>query len=70
MAYRKVDRGSNLIMANFFTGEIFVTGEDKLLKKYEYPTEKVELIDFKRAPPPPIEELLSHSIGTTSWDFS
>jgi hypothetical protein len=37
--YRKVDRGSKIVMANFSNGDIFVTGDDKLLKKYEYPTD-------------------------------
>jgi len=37
--YRKIDKGSQLIIANQITGDIFVTGEDKLLKKYEYPNE-------------------------------
>jgi hypothetical protein len=48
--YRKVDRGSALVIANQLTGDIFVTGDDKLLKKYEYPSETMEQMDFKRAP--------------------
>jgi len=39
-----------LVIANQVTGDIFVTGEDKLLKKYEYPNETLGQIDFKRAP--------------------
>jgi len=31
-------------------GDIYVTGEDKLLKRYEYPNEKISQIDWKRAP--------------------
>jgi WD40 repeat protein len=48
--YRKIDKGSNLVISNENTGDIFVTGEDKLLKKYEFPSEKIEQIDIKRAP--------------------
>ena len=57
-------------MANFSTGDIYVTGDDKLLKKYEYPADRIEIIDFKRAPPAPVEEMISHSIGTTCWDVA
>jgi hypothetical protein len=28
------------------------------------------MIDFKRAPPAPNDEYLSHSIGTTCWDVA
>jgi len=68
--YRKIDKGSNLIMSNEVTGDIFVSGDDRLLKKYEFPTEKIDQIDIKRAPVPPVEEHPSHSIGTTTWDVS
>ena len=66
--YRKVDKGSQLVIANQVTGDIFVAGEDKLLKKYEYPNETLSQIDFKRAPQAPTEEHTSHSVGTTCWD--
>ena len=48
--YRKVDRGSEMVIANQVNGDIFVTGEDKLLKKYQYPYERVAAMDYKRAP--------------------
>jgi len=48
--YRKVDRGSEMVIANQVNGDIFVTGEDKLLKKYQYPYERVGAMDYKRAP--------------------
>ena len=54
--YRKIDKGSNLVIANDSTGDIFVTGDDRLLKKYEIPNEKIQQIDTKRAPIAPIEE--------------
>ena len=68
--YRKIDKGMTLIMANVFNGDIFVSGEDRFLKKYEYPSDPISKIDFKRAPNAPIEELKSHDIGTTCWDIS
>jgi len=68
--YRRVDRGMHLVMSNIFNGDIFVTGEDRFLKKYEYPTEPFSKIDFKKAPNAPLDELKSHDIGTTCCDFS
>ena len=59
-----------MIMANHFNGDIFVTGEDKFLKKYEYPAEAFNKIDFKKAPNAPLDELKSHDIATTCYDFS
>lgn len=45
------------MIANEAMGDnIFVTGDDKLLKKYEFPTDKINQIDVKRAPPAPTEE--------------
>lgn len=37
--YRKIDKGMNLVMANPYNSDIFVTGEDKFIKKYEFPNE-------------------------------
>ena len=68
--YRKIDKGSNLVISNEITGDIFVSGEDKLLKKYELPAETITQIDVKRAPVAPVEEHNSHSIGTTCWDVT
>jgi WD40 repeat protein len=69
IAYRKIDKASALVIANeALEDNIYVTGDDKLLKKYEFPTDKISQIDTKRAPPAPIEEHESHSIGTTCWD--
>ena len=39
-----------MVIANQVNGDIFVTGEDKLLKKYQYPYERVGAMDYKRAP--------------------
>ena len=52
--YRKIDNGSDLVMANPTNGDIFICGKDKILKKYEYPTDKFKGIDFKKAPNAPI----------------
>jgi WD40 repeat protein len=68
--YRKIDRGSLMVIPNTMTGDIFVTGEDKLLKKYDFPNEHFSKLDMKKAPVPPIEELKSHDIGTTCWNVS
>lgn len=68
--YRKVDRGISIIMSNVWNGDIYLCGEDRQLKKYEFPTEAFSKLDFKKAPPAPVEELKSHDLGTTCWDFS
>jgi hypothetical protein len=41
-----------------------------MLKKYEFPSERLEKIDWKRPPVAPVEEHQSHSIGTTCFDVS
>lgn len=69
--YRKVDRGLNIVMSNIYNGDIYLCGEDRLLKKYEYPTETYAKLDFKKPPGAPIDqELKSHDLGTTCWDYS
>jgi len=60
----------NMVISNHTNGDVFVCGDDKLLKKYEFPTDKRAQLDLKRAPPAPMEELQSHAIGTTCWDIS
>ena len=42
VCYRKIDRNSRLVISNHTNGDIFVSGDDKLLKKYEYPTDKIK----------------------------
>lgn len=42
MFYRKIDNGSNLVICNHKTQEIWVTGKDKWLKRYDYPEDKLE----------------------------
>ena len=68
--YRKIDRGINMVMSNIYNGDIFACGEDKFLKKYEYPNEHISKIDFKKPPSAPVEELKSHDLQTACWDFS
>mmetsp|Transcript_22282 Transcript_22282/g.16738 ORF Transcript_22282/g.16738 Transcript_22282/m.16738 type:complete len:179 (+) Transcript_22282:660-1196(+) len=68
--YRKVDRGLNVIISNIYNGDIFAVGDDRMLKKYEFPTEQFSKLDFKKPPAAPLEELKSHDLGTTCWDFS
>lgn len=59
-----------MVVANHTNGEIYVTGDDKILKKYEYPTDTFESIDFRKAPLAPVMEMNSHSIGTSCWAIS
>jgi WD40 repeat protein len=68
--YRKLDRGINIVMSNVWNGDIFVCGDDKFLKKMEYPIEPFNKMDFKKPPNPPVEEMKSHDLPTTCWDFS
>jgi len=42
VVYRKIDRNSRIVITNYTNGDIFVSGDDKLLKKYEYPTDKLK----------------------------
>jgi len=70
MFYRKVDKGSNMVMANHISQEIYITGSDKVMKKYEYPVDKFEKMDMKKPPGAPIEEMQSHSIGSACWHVS
>jgi hypothetical protein len=65
--FRKVDRGSALVIPCEGTNEIFVTGKDKLMKKYEMPNENLKDIDWKRAPNAPSEEFNGHPVGTACW---
>jgi hypothetical protein len=68
--YRKIDRGSNLVMANSQNQDIFVSGVDKLLKQYKCPEDPWRKVEFRKPPPAPLQELNSHSIGTVCWDVS
>ena len=68
--FRKVDRGSNHIMFCEATNGIYVTGTDKLLKQYRYPSEDLDTLDFRSPPEDPEEELTSHAVGTTCWHES
>ncbi len=45
-----------MVIPNIYNGDIFVTGEDKLLKKYDFPADHFSKLDFKKAPMPPLDE--------------
>lgn len=60
--YRRIDKGMQTVLSNPYNGDIFVTGEDKFLKKYDYPADPFSKLDFKKAPGAPTEELKSHDI--------
>jgi WD40 repeat protein len=68
--YRRIDKGMTLVFSNVHNGDIFVTGDDKFLKKYEFPADPFTKMDFKKPPNAPIEELKSHDLQNTCWDFS
>lgn len=68
--YKKVDRGMNLVITNPYTGDLYLCGEDKFLKKYDFPSDHFTKIDLKKPPNPPIEELDSHNMATTCYDIS
>ena len=69
--FRKVDRGTNMIITSSLTPRFFVTGEDKYLKQYDlWPGESYEMLDWRKAPVQPNEEYMSHSIGTKCYHFS
>lgn len=59
-----------MVIPNMYTGDVFVTGEDKLLKRYEFPVDQFSKLDMKKAPVPPVDEIKSHDIGTTCWHIS
>jgi WD40 repeat protein len=54
------------------TGELVVTGRDKILRKYKQPEELLSKMDFKvkAANTPPIEELDGHDLTTNCISFS
>lgn len=68
--YRKIDKGAHLVIPNIYTGDIYVTGDDKLLKKYEFPADHFSKLDMKKAPLPPAEEHKAHDIGTNCYHLS
>ena len=68
--YRKIDKGGHIVITNIHNADTFVTGDDKLLKRYEFPLDHFSKLDFKKAPLPPVEELKAHDIGTTCWHLS
>jgi len=70
-SYRKVDRGTNMILTSSLTTRFFVTGEDKYLKQYDlWPQDSFENLDWRKPPIQPNEEYASHSIGTKCYSFS
>ena len=69
--FRKVDRGTNMILTSSLTTRFFVTGEDKYLKQYDlWPQDSYEMLDWRKAPIQPNEEYASHSIGPQCFSFS
>lgn len=66
--YRKIDRGVSMVLTNISNGDIFASGDDKWLKKYDYPTDSFQKIDFRKPPNAPTAELQGHDLLATCWD--
>ena len=68
--YSKVDTGTYMINSDPESGDIYITGDDKFLKKYPIPNDTYDQIDWSKPAPTPLEEYKSHGIVTTCFDFS
>lgn len=67
---RKTDPDLNRICPTN-SQDIFITGADKVLKRYKYPDENLQKMDLKiKLPAPsPIEEIESHQLPTTCIQY-
>jgi WD40 repeat protein len=63
---RKIDPDLHLIAVDPTSGDIFLTGRDKILKKYKQPDELIIKMDLRIKVPGsiPIEELDGHALST------
>jgi len=68
--YNKVDLGCYSVNCDLESGDIYIVGDDRWLKKYDMPKMKYDEINFETPPKPPLEEFKSHGIGTNCFDFS
>lgn len=67
--YKKIDRDIDLVISRSDLKQNFVTGVDKFLKKYDLAGDAIEKVDFKKPPIAPNDELKSHSLKTSCYDF-
>ena len=64
-AVRKIDSGSNLIVANVYLKKHYVLGKDNYMKEYEhFPSDKFKKVNWNMPPVPPGREFESHSLST------
>lgn len=68
--YTKVDLGSYALSSDPESGDVYLVGDDRYLKKYEMPKQKYEELAFDKPPNPPLEEFKSHGIMTTCFGYS
>lgn len=68
--FGKVDLRSYSITSDPENGDIYVSNEDRYLKKYEMPKHNYDEIVFDKPASPPSEEFKSHGIWTTCFDYS
>ena len=68
--YSKVDTDCYAVSSDPDTGDVYLVGHDRYLKKYEMPKNKYEEINFEKPPNSPFEEFKSHGLGTTCFDYS
>lgn len=68
---RRIDPDSNVIAVNDVTNEVYISGKDKLLKKYKLPEDYLDKLDKKiKAAPIPIEEVFGHPLVTRTMVVS
>jgi WD40 repeat protein len=68
--YGKVDLKSYAITSDPESGDLYISNEDRFLKKYDLPNQKYNELSFDKPANPPIEEFKSHGIHTTCYDYS
>ena len=68
--FKRIDPGSEIVICDSNTGDIYVIGNDKLFKKYELPNEAYGQLKWRTPPKDPIDEFFDHSIGVNTWDIS
>lgn len=60
---RKIDQDMQQMCIQFSTGDLLLTGQDKILKKYKQPEELLSKLDMKiKIGLPPLEELDGHDL--------
>lgn len=68
--YSKVDLGSYSVSSDPESGDVYISNEDRFLKKYEIPKHKYDELNFDKPASTPLEEFKSHGLYTTCFDYS